>query len=362
MIPTIEDQLRIFTSWRDPRLGSRQFSKDLIDILDLIKTNGDILKSALMSLQSVYDGLSNDRRHSDDVVAALEKKNSVDLSKEVAGARDVFVAINAAGSNLGTPSSNFAVGKFWRPSQKEALVSFGNHFAQLKSHLRIIEMMARRLRHASRTGTKDVSDVFLQEYAGLERIHSKQVLEGLRLRFDQDPFAVTVPLDPEREQSEEEGRDYAEKVYDYSDNEEELKVFLKQFQVMGSKWAAATLGGSSTPDMRTLEMAYTKLSCGVMSALQQSVPRDEGTPRLWEDTDFLQCRLEQWEKLTSGQKIIIAIGGHFSHGKSSFLNSLMGEDVLPTDSESDQRGETEANITHPRGLHNCNTLPHSTQS
>ena len=343
MIPTIEDQLRAFTSWQ---LGS--FHRDLRDILDLIKTHGNILKSALMSLQSVYDGISNDRRHSDDVVADLETKCGMDLSREVAGAKDVLVAVNATYSNLNTPSSTFSLGKIFRSSQKEAHDSFGILFARLKSHLRLIEMMARRLRHACHNGTRDESDVFLKEYAGLERMHSKQVLERLRLRFDQDPFAVTVPLDPNREQSEEEGRDHADKLYDYLDKQEEVKVLMRQFQDMGSKWAAAMVGGSSTPEMRTLEMAYTKLSCGVMNALQQSVPRDEGTCRLLDDTDFLHCRLARWEELTSGQKIIIAIGGHFSHGKSSFLNSLMGEDVLPTNSESDQRGEIEANITHLR--------------
>src|SRR5258706_4582475 len=266
MTPTIEDQLRAFTSWK---LGSRQFQTDLRDILDLIKTHGNILKSALMSLQSVYDGLSND---SDDVVGDLETKLHIDLSKEVAGAKDLLVAVNAAYSNLNIPSSNFVLGKIFRSSQKEALNSFGIHFAQLKSHLRLINMMTRRLRHASRTGTKDESDVFSKEYARLERMHSKQVLERLRLRFDQDPFAVTVPLDPKREQSDEEGRDHANKLYDYLDQEEDVKVLLRQFQDMGSKWAAAMIGGSSTPEMRALEMADTKLSCGVMNALQQSVP------------------------------------------------------------------------------------------
>lgn len=322
MSPTIEDQTRAFTSWQRK---SPQLLTDLIDILDLINTQGNILKSALMSLQSIFDGLSKARRHSDDIVADLEKKYSIDLSKEVAHTRDVFVALNDAGSKLSTPSSNRVLGRLSRSYQKPALASFEKLYSQLRHHVGIIEFVARRLRHASHTE----SDAFLKEYNALERMHSKEVLKRLRLRFKQDPFAVKVSLDPKREESEDE----ADMIYDYLDKENMVETFLQQFKDMGSKWAAAMLAASSTPEMQTLEEAYTKLSGGVMNALQQKIPFDKGICRLLDDTEFLHCRLAKWEELTSSQKIIIAIGGHFSHGKSSFLNALMGEDVLPTDSK-----------------------------
>jgi hypothetical protein len=362
MIPTIEDQTRAFTSWQQ---GSPKLPKSLIDVLDRIKTHGEILNSALMSLQLVYDGLSHDRRHSDDVVANLEKNLSMDLFEEVEGAKDVFVAINATCSELSTAETNVTFVKFWRSPKKGLVESLNSNCNQLDRPFKAYSSdgpeAAEHLRH---TGTKDeciVSDIFLKEYDGLERMHSKEVLERLRLRFSQEPFAVTVSLDPEREQSEEEGRDHADMIYDFLDEEEKVETFLQQFKNMGSKWAAAMLGDSPMPEMRTLEKAHTTLSCGVISALKKSVPRDEGICQLKDDTDYLQCRLERWEELTNHQKIVIAVGGHFSHGKSSFLNALMGEDVLPTNSESNQHGEIEANIKHPRVIHNCDTLPYSTQ-
>lgn len=318
MSPTIEDQARAFTSWQQ---RSPQLLKDLIDILDLINTQGNILKSALMSLQSSLDRLSKVRRHSDDIVADLEMKYSIDLSGAVAHTRDVFVALNDAGSKLSTPRSNRIMGRLSRSSQKPALVSFEKLYSQLKHHVGIIEFAARDLRRNSGTG----GDTFLKEYNALERMHSKEVLKRLCLRFNQDPFEVKVSPDPEW--------DEADMIYDYLDKEKGLETFLQQFKDMGSEWAAAMLAASSTPEMRTLEKAYTTLSCGVMNALQQK-PFDKGIRRLLDDTEFLHCRLAKWEELTSSQKIIIAIGGHFSHGKSSFLNALMGEDVLPTNSES----------------------------
>jgi len=323
MSPTIEDQIRAFTSWQQK---SPPLVKDLIDILELINTRGIVLKSALMSFQSVYDRLSNDRRHSDDIVTDLEKKFSIDLPEKVAHTRDVYVALNKAGSQLSTPNSKGGLGKLSRPRQVESLASFEKLYDQLKEHVDIIEGVTRGLRSASHTQ----SNAFLKEYNALERMHSKEVLKRLCSRFNGDPFAVTVPLDPDREPSEDE----ADMIYDYLHVDNGVETFLQRFKDMGSKWAAAMLGAKSTPNMRTLELAYTNLSCGVMKSLQQCIPCDKRIRPLLDDMDFLRCQLARWEELTSGQKLIIAVGGHFSHGKSSFLNALMGEDVLPTNSES----------------------------
>jgi len=353
MVPTIEDQQRAFARWLQE---SPQLPKRLVDILDIIKTHGEYLKSALMSLQPVYDDLSRERRNSDAIIADLEERHSMNFSKEVIGVKGVLVALNAAGPKL-QPPSNWA--KRLRASHKEATATFEKLCGELDGHLRLIRMMTRALRHASHPPEPEA---FPKEYAELERKHWKEVLDRLWPRFREEPFAVTVPLDPEREQSKEEGRDHADMIYQCLDQEKAVETFLQQFKDMGSKWAAAMLGGSPTPDMRTLEMAHTRLSCGVMNALQQSIPRDEGVCRLQDDTDFLHCRLARWEELTSRQKVIIAIGGHFSHGKSSFLNALIGDDVLPTNSESNEHDETEANTKHPRVIHDRNTLPHSTQS
>lgn len=357
MSPALEEQIRAFTSWQQQPL---KLPEDLLNILDLIKEQGSAFNSALMSLQSVHDRLSNDRDHRgfDEVIVDLENRFAVNFSKEVANAKDVFLELNKAASELSPASSRSsrASGKASRSRQEEARVTFGNFHAQLKPHLADIEMVARRLRLASRTE----SDAFAKEYDALERIHSREVSMRLRRCFKQAPFAVTVSLDLERGQSEEEGRDDADMIYEYLNKEKGLETFLGQFNDMGSKWAAAKL--RSPPEMQTLEMAYTKLSCGVLDALQQSVPRDEEKCRIWEDTDTVHYRLAKWEKLTSDQKIIIAIGGQFSHGKSSFLNALMGEEVLPTNSELRWYGKTEADIARPREIHNCNTLPYSTQS
>lgn len=314
MVPIIEDQSRAFISWQQK---SPKLLNNLIDILDLINTQVITLKSALMSLQASFDVLSEVRRHSDDVVANLEKKYSIDLSKAVAHTRDVFVALNDVGSKLSTPLSNRIMGRLSRSSQKPALVSFERLYSQLRCHVGSIELVARNLRlTSSHTGR----DAFLKEH---------NVSKRLRLRFNQDPFAVKVSLDPEQEQS----KDEADIIYDYLDKQKGVETFLQQFKDMGSKWAAAMLAASSTPEMRTLEKAYTTLSGGVMNALQQK-PFDKGMHRLLDDTECLHYRLAKWEELTSSQKIVIAIGGHFSHGKSSFLNAIMGEDVLPTNSES----------------------------
>lgn len=351
----LEDQIRAFTSWQQESL---RLTEDL-DILDLINEQANAFKSALMSLQTVHDRLSNNHQRFDDVVAELERRYSINFSEEVASVKDVFVELNKAGAELGKPSSNRAAGKTSRSRQKEAISSFEKLYEQLKPHLGVIETLARKLRDASRTE----SDVFLKEYDALERMHSKEVLKRLRLCFSRNPFAVTVSLDSKRGQTEEEGCDDADMIYEYLDKEKGVETFLRHFNEMGSKWPAQMLGGSSPPEIRKLEMAYTKLSCGVIDALQQSVLHDEGiSPLLVEMTKYLDCRLGKWEELTCRQKIIIAIGGHFSHGKSSFLNALMGEDVLPTNSESTWHGETEADDTPPRDTHDCNTLPYSAQS
>ena len=352
MIPTLDIQEQALAIWRK---GMRKLPNPIINTLDLIETRGHALKRALSSLGPVIDGLSQRGRHSDDVVAYLGKKHIIDLSKEVEGATGVFVALNTTGAKLSTANSKSGWERLLRIPQKEAAASFRKLYHQLGDHLMLIEIIVRDL------WTAILSDAFWEEYSGQEGMDSKEVLEGLRLRFDKKAFAVTVSLGPESEQSGEEGRDYADMIYDYLDKPGGGEYFLRQFQDMGSEWVAKMLGDSPT-EMRKLEMAHTQLSCGLINALQQSVPRNEGMCRLQDDTDFLRCRLAKWEELTRHQKIIIAIGGHFSHGKSSFLNALMGDDVLPTNSESKQLGETEAKIKYPRDIHDCNTLPHSTQS
>ena len=353
MVQDIDIQEKDFATWQ---LG-RKLPKTIIDILHLIKTREKTLDSALSPLASVVDGLSRRNRHSDDVVDYLQKKHSMDLFEEVKGAKGVFIALNAAGVKLDAANSKSGFGKFFKIPQKEAAVSFKKLYNQLGDHLVLIQVMLRDLCHASQT---EETDVFWREYNGLDRMDPKGILEELRLRFDQKPFAVTVSLGPERQQPGEEGRDHADTLYGYLGDTKGEACFLQLFQDMGSEWAAVKLGDSPRCEMQKLEMAHTQLSCGLINALRQSAPPNEEICPLQEDIEFLRGRLANWEELTRHQKIIIAIGGHFSHGKSSFLNALMGEDVLPTNSESNQHGETKAYIKQPRDIHNCNTLPHST--
>ena len=339
MIPTIEVQVQTFANWHEQE--SPKLPRKLIDILDRINDLGDALQDALKSLESIYNDFSLHGRHSDDVVAKLQNKHDMDLSEEFKGANNVYVALIKIGSGLSKPGKHptFVWDLLRSFSQKQAVVSFEKLRRRLGDHLGLIKMMIRHLRHAFHIGTKDQSLVILKEYDALDRMHLKDVLGKLRLRFDQDPFAVTVPLDPKREHSKEKGHDHADRIYDYLCQEcqkEGVGILLREFEDMGLKWAAAICGDSPTPEMQTLEMAYITLSCGVTTALQQSVPRDEGMIRFRDETDYLRCRLETWQDLTSSQKLIIAVGGHFSHGKSSLLNALMGEDVLPTNSESNQ--------------------------
>ena len=345
MIPTIRNQEQDFVSWQRKL---RKLPRNLADILDLIKTHGKCLELALTALQEAYQDLCRHCRQPDPVIGALERKLNINLFEEVGGASKVYVALGKIASKLdiGIESgrgSGFNWAKILQAPEREAAASFRKYCNQLSGHMGLIRVIARELRHTSssfapargkKTQAQDiVSHNFSKEYDGLERKHLREVSEGLRLRFNEAPFAVTVPLGPGRGQSEEEGSDHADVIFSYLDKENGVEDFLQQFENMGSKWAAGMLGNSTTPEMRTLEIAHTELSCGVIRALQQSVSCDEGVSPLQDDTKFLNCRLERWEELTSHQKIIIAIGGHFSHGKSSFLNALMGEDVLPTNSE-----------------------------
>lgn len=353
IVLTIKQQEQDFATWQQT---SRKLPKDLRDIFDTIKTHGNDLDKALTALGAAYSELDRRQLRPNGLIAKLETKLKMVLLDEVKGASNVYFAIRKTGNELDSAidrgrRSVFDWGKVWQTPEKAAAGSLRNHSNQLRHHMLLIRSMARELRQESAPQAQDImSDIFFKDYDALGREQLKQVSKELYPTFEANPFAVTV------------SEDHGGVIYNYLDQKDGYKLFLQHFENMGSKWAAQVLDDSPTK-MQTLERAHTKLSCGVMNALKQSVSSNEGVSPLRDDTDYLRTRLERWEELTSHQKIIIAIGGHFSHGKSSFLNALLGDDVLPTNSESNQHDEIHAsNIKYPRGIHDRDTLPHSAQS
>ena len=107
-----------------------------------------------------------------------------------------------------------------------------------------------------------------------------------------------------------------------------LEDLRRLFEGMGETWANE---GSRTTSVADLEAAHRTLSDNVALALTDSikVPAAIHNSTL-EDTRLTISRLTAWCDSSATCNLTIAIGGEFSHGKSSVLNALMGAEFLPT--------------------------------
>ena len=111
---------------------------------------------------------------------------------------------------------------------------------------------------------------------------------------------------------------YDDETYD------ELKANFELLESIISPKAASVKSGI---DLSNVEEIINKK---IPDALRKSAPENAYT--LYEDFKAEYSRFKDfilYDKLIG--KSVVALGGGFSSGKSSFLNSLLGEDILPAD-------------------------------
>jgi len=136
---------------------------------------------------------------------------------------------------------------------------------------------------------------------------------------------------------------------------EGLKKLRKEYQYLGTGWVKSKLktagrnanedgdkelsmksnkkvGGeenyADTPLCR-VNRAHLDLTSFLYLAVEEGLLPDERADKLKKEKGYLMDRLGRWNKETSLSKTTIAFGGHFSHGKSSLLNALIGLPLLP---------------------------------
>ena len=112
-----------------------------------------------------------------------------------------------------------------------------------------------------------------------------------------------------------------------------LKKLKKQFVEMGAMWGKGRKGGLvlTGPTNGELEEVYSTLCGNIRHGLKAYLPSDPSeSSGLTQDTSKTIDHLGNWQDHKHFQQLIIAVGGAFSHGKSSFLNAIMGEQVLPS--------------------------------
>lgn len=116
----------------------------------------------------------------------------------------------------------------------------------------------------------------------------------------------------------------------YNSSEANFKLLLQHFETFGQRWAAgqfpAELDGLTRIERaRKIHLFLAKY---LLAALT-NVPGDDPSSLLTSQVEIVSERLKKWLNQNETPKLVIAIGGHFSHGKSSLINAIVGFPVLP---------------------------------
>lgn len=117
----------------------------------------------------------------------------------------------------------------------------------------------------------------------------------------------------------------------YNSSEANFKLLLQHFETFGQRWAAGQFP-AALDGLTRIERArkiHIFLAKYLLAALI-NVPVD-GDPSslLTSQVEIVSERLKKWLNQNETPKLVIAIGGHFSHGKSSLINAIVGFPVLP---------------------------------
>ena len=119
----------------------------------------------------------------------------------------------------------------------------------------------------------------------------------------------------------------------YNSSETELNLLRQHFETFGQRWAASQFTLTPNDSKRTERAKEIHLSLAnyLQSALMSvmSVPVSDPSSSLASQAEIVSERLTKWRNQNETSKLVIAIGGHFSHGKSSVINAIVGFPILP---------------------------------
>ena len=161
--------------------------------------------------------------------------------------------------------------------------------------------------------------------AALQRCH--------RLDSFNEPFSIKpFHLFPLLAQPPVSGRQGIERdLWWYTETKERLDEFAKHFKDMGRGWVDGQV--QNIQSARDLQQVYLCATQHFRVGLGQ-ITRISTSQAIDKQASIVDQLLKGWNALAASEKLVIAVGGYFSHGKSSFINALIGEDVLPTSGAS----------------------------
>lgn len=217
---------------------------------------------------------------------------------------------------------------------KENLDAIGSQREIVGRYCDSVEKMARTTRSGffeaqSRIRRENERLDFYKSIADAELEKSQNLEKDLTNLFAQSSFHMELSvLSHDSEMAR-----FMARILGVNSEDQSIHAFVKMCEKLGRMWVEDQTNGQSALSFHSLEDLHSILASRVIDSLDMGFQSDGANMAKSEleiDAELFVAQVKRWDELSQLKPLVIAFGGHFSHGKSSILNALMGEQILPT--------------------------------
>lgn len=325
----------------------------------LLRLELDRIHITLSSLYGFLANASDEARRTGKAIDGLPAMKTIEKCTTAisATARDSLIICSEALTDLRAYRSTMIGGPLHsRECDKfEALVQ--PQLRYIKTHRNLIQdarYSVEKAAYASRDQRSFIVPYLDIIFGTTAKAQTEVTLMTMEKHFWQSPFRLDFTFEDSST-----GHLASELLKDYR-SPEKLKKLEEQFANMGIMWGKGRKNGraSTEPTNGELEEVYSTLCGNIRDGLKAyllSKPPESSS--LTQDTSNTIDHLGHWHDHKHFGRLTIAIGGGFSHGKSSFLNAIMGERVLPS-SGVDYINSLRARLISISDIYHCYSMPH----